>query len=124
MQRRSIRATTRNRAATLAILVDLWTVPGDAQPPPMQVGFLWHMHQPIYDLGESILQTTSAGRFSFSVVDVHNQRLGPYTTWPKDARAEQGERVLPLSAAQRAVRRSAHRSDTDDRGGSGGPIRG
>jgi len=52
---------------------------------PMQVGFLWHMHQPIYYPGEHILQTEAAGRFSFSVVDVHNQRFGPYTTWPRDA---------------------------------------
>ncbi len=51
----------------------------------MQVGFLWHMHQPIYYPGENIVQTNNAGRFSFSVTDVHNQRLGPYTTWPKDA---------------------------------------
>ena len=51
----------------------------------MQVGFLWHMHQPIYYPGENIVQTTNAGRFSFSPIEVHNQRLGPYTTWPKDA---------------------------------------
>src|SRR5438477_11558876 len=52
---------------------------------PMQVGFLWHMHQPIYYPGENILQTEAAGHYSFSVVDVHNQRVGPYTTWPRDA---------------------------------------
>jgi hypothetical protein len=52
---------------------------------PIQVGFLWHMHQPIYYPGENITQTDAAGHFSFSVTDVHNQRLGPYTTWPKDA---------------------------------------
>ena len=49
------------------------------------VGFLWHMHQPIYYPGESVTQTNAAGHFSFSVVDVHNQRFGPYTSWPKDA---------------------------------------
>jgi hypothetical protein len=52
---------------------------------PIQVGFLWHMHQPIYYPGENILQTQAAGHFSFSVVDVHNQRFGPYTAWPRDA---------------------------------------
>ncbi len=52
---------------------------------PIQVGFLWHLHQPIYYPGENILQTEAAGHYSFSVVDVHNERVGPYTTWPKDA---------------------------------------
>ncbi|MEN1678130.1 MAG: hypothetical protein AAGJ46_00945 [Planctomycetota bacterium] len=52
---------------------------------PVNVGFLWHMHQPIYYPGESIAQTDAAGRFSFSVTDVHNQRFGPYTSWPQNA---------------------------------------
>lgn len=52
---------------------------------PIQVGFLWHMHQPIYYPYESVIETDANGRFSFSVVDVHNQRFGPYTTWPYDA---------------------------------------
>ena len=52
---------------------------------PMQIGFLWHMHQPIYYPGETILQTEAAGHFSFSLNDVHNSRFGPYTSWPKDA---------------------------------------
>lgn len=52
---------------------------------PIHVGFLWHMHQPTYRPGQTILQTENSGDFSFSVVDVHNQRGGPYTTWPRDA---------------------------------------
>ena len=52
---------------------------------PINVGFLWHMHQPIYYPGETITQTDSAGHFSFSITDVHNQRFGPYTSWPKNA---------------------------------------
>ncbi len=52
---------------------------------PVQVGFLWHMHQPVYFPGETISQTDAAGHFSFSITDVHNQRLGPYTNWPRDA---------------------------------------
>ncbi len=51
----------------------------------MQFGWLWHMHQPTYYPGETLLQTQNANRYSFSVVDVHNQRVGPYTSWPKDA---------------------------------------
>ena len=56
-----------------------------AQHEPIQIGFLWHMHQPIYYPYETILETDAAGHFSFSVIDVHNQRHGPYTDWPLDA---------------------------------------
>ena len=52
---------------------------------PIEVGFLWHMHQPTYRPGQNIFQTESSGAFSFSIVDVHNQRLGPYTAWPRNA---------------------------------------
>ncbi len=51
----------------------------------IHVGFLWHMHQPIYYPYESPGETDANNRFSFSVVDVHNQRSGPYTSWPRDA---------------------------------------
>jgi hypothetical protein len=50
---------------------------------PIQISFLWHMHQPRYIPGQSILQ---AGAFySFNLIDVHNTRFGPYTTWPRNA---------------------------------------
>ncbi|MEM8678926.1 MAG: hypothetical protein AAGF97_06225 [Planctomycetota bacterium] len=52
---------------------------------PIEIGFLWHMHQPQYRPGENVLQTDASGAFSFSVTDVHNQRSGPYTTWPRNA---------------------------------------
>ena len=52
---------------------------------PIEVGFLWHMHQPIYYPYESVVQTQNAARFSFNLFDIHNQRYGPYSTWPKDA---------------------------------------
>ena len=52
---------------------------------PIRVGFLWHMHQPIYYPYESIIATDANHRFSYSVTDIHNQRFGPYTTWPRDA---------------------------------------
>lgn len=58
---------------------------GTAANPPIYIAFLWHMHQPIYWPYESILQTEASQRYSYSVVDIHNQRTGPYTTWPKDA---------------------------------------
>ncbi len=52
---------------------------------PIHVGFLWHMHQPIYYPYETINQTQAASRYSFNLIDVHNQRFGPYTDWPRDA---------------------------------------
>ena len=71
--------------AVSATLLSLGLAPrADAQA-PIEVGFLWHMHQPIYYPGENIVQTQNAGRFSFSLYDVHNQRNGPYTSWPRDA---------------------------------------
>lgn len=76
------------RAIALAALSVTAGLPGisrTAEAEPMQVGFLWHMHQPIYYPGESVVQTDANNRFSYSVTDIHNQRFGPYTTWPKDA---------------------------------------
>lgn len=56
-----------------------------ATNPPIYIAFLWHMHQPIYWPYESIVQTDANGRYSYSVTDIHNQRIGPYTVWPKNA---------------------------------------
>ncbi|MCX8056692.1 MAG: T9SS type A sorting domain-containing protein [Ignavibacteria bacterium] len=53
--------------------------------PPIYIAFLWHMHQPIYWPYESIIQTEQNNRYPFSVVDIHNQRTGPYTSWPRNA---------------------------------------
>jgi hypothetical protein len=53
--------------------------------PQVYIAFLWHMHQPIYWPYESVIQTDANGRYSYSVVDIHNQRTGPYTSWPKNA---------------------------------------
>ena len=38
-----------------------------AQNPPIQIAFLWHMHQPVYWPGESVNQTITANRYPFSV---------------------------------------------------------
>ncbi len=73
-------------AAMLALLAGSAITPAvQAQTVPIRIGFLWHMHQPNYFPGENIIQTNNAGHYSFSVVDVHNQRFGPYTTWPATA---------------------------------------
>ncbi len=65
---------------------------------PIHVGYVWHMHQPIYYPYESLIETDANQRFSFSVIDVHNQRFGPYTTWPRDA--VQAGLALPHLGAQ------------------------
>lgn len=79
----------RHRTSAFVIIIAS-LVSGAATGPalaaePIHVGFLWHMHQPIYYPYESIIQTQNAARFSFNVVDVHIQRFGPYTDWPRDA---------------------------------------
>jgi hypothetical protein len=60
-------------------------IPLPAQQPPIQIAFLWHLHQPIYWPYETILETEARDRYDYSVVEIHNQRTGPYTTWPRDA---------------------------------------
>ncbi len=53
--------------------------------PPIQIAFLWHMHQPVYWPGETVNQTINANRYPFSVQQIFNDRTGPYTDWPKNA---------------------------------------
>jgi len=53
--------------------------------PPIYIAFLWHMHQPIYWPYESVVQTQANNRYPFSVFDIFNQRIGPYTSWPAGA---------------------------------------
>jgi hypothetical protein len=65
---------------------------------PIHVTYLWHMHQPIYYPYETVNQTDGAGRFNFSVRGVHDQRLGPYGEWPKNA-VQQGN-DLPHAGVQ------------------------
>ncbi|MCF8261237.1 MAG: T9SS type A sorting domain-containing protein [Melioribacteraceae bacterium] len=68
--------------------------------PPIYIAFLWHMHQPIYYPYKSITETENLGVYSFSVVDVHNQRIGPYTNWPKDAIQKGIDAGLPHLGAE------------------------
>jgi len=53
--------------------------------PPIYISFHWHMHQPIYWPYESVVETEARQRFPYSVIDVHSQRTGPYTTFARDA---------------------------------------
>ena len=56
-----------------------------AADPPIYIAFLWHMHQPIYWPYETVVQTDQNQRYDYSVTDIHDQRTGPYTSWPKEA---------------------------------------
>lgn len=53
--------------------------------PKIYIAFLWHMHQPIYWPYENVVQTHFANRYPFSIFDIFNQRVGPYTSWPRNA---------------------------------------
>jgi len=66
-----------------ALVLALGAIAAARAAEPIRIGFLWHMHQPRYVPGESIFGADAS--FSFSVIDVHNGRFGPYTTWPDDA---------------------------------------
>jgi len=81
MRRHAVEVT----ATTLALCCAMLASNHARAAEQIHVGFLWHMHQPIYYPYETINQTQAAGRYSFNVVDVHNQRFGPYTDWPRDA---------------------------------------
>ena len=57
---------------------------GDGNP-PIYIAFQWHMHQPIYIPGKSLVETDQGNHFSYSVQEIHTNRTGPYTNWPADA---------------------------------------
>lgn len=70
------------------------------QKPPIYIAFHWHMHQPIYWPYETVWQTQQRGAYSYNVIDIFNQRTGPYTTWPKDAVYKGINNNLPHLGAQ------------------------
>jgi len=67
----------------IAVLISIFAVLHSE--PPVYIAFLWHMHQPVYYPGETIIETDDAGHYGYSIEDIHNQRWGPYTSWPADA---------------------------------------
>ncbi|MDY0004111.1 MAG: hypothetical protein RBU30_22625, partial [Polyangia bacterium] len=78
--------TSRFRLASrLFVTLLLALTPGRAEAAPIYITFVWHMHQPIYWPGESLLETAAAGHYSFDLVATHTDRSGPYTGWPRDA---------------------------------------
>ncbi len=68
---------------------------------PINVTYLWHMHQPIYYPYESLWDTDNYGRFNFSVAGVFDgDRQGAYTAWPKDAVQYGADRGMVNAGAQ------------------------
>lgn len=68
------------------ILISYLTIAQNQQNnPKIYIAFLWHMHQPIYWPYENVVQTHIANRYPFSIFDIFNQRVGPYTSWPRNA---------------------------------------
>lgn len=59
----------------------------NAAKPPIYIAFHWHMHQPIYWPYEKISQTEAShqGDMGYSFYQIHNDRYGNYTSWPKNA---------------------------------------
>ena len=56
-----------------------------AQQPKIYIAFQWHMHQPIYTPGETVLETHQSGSLSYDLLDVFTSRTGAYTNWPAQA---------------------------------------
>ena len=73
------------RARTGIALLLATLLAGPAQAEPIYISFVWHMHQPIYWPGETVVETSDAAHWSFDVRTVHTDRSGPYTSWPGDA---------------------------------------
>lgn len=61
------------------------TAAGYAEQPKIYVAFQWHMHQPIYNPGQDVMQTHESGVMSYNLLDVFTSRTGAYTNWPANA---------------------------------------
>lgn len=56
-----------------------------AQQPKIYIAFQWHMHQPLYTPGETVIETHNSGSLSYDLIDVFTSRTGAYTNWPSQA---------------------------------------
>ena len=56
-----------------------------AAQPKIYIAFQWHMHQPIYTPGETVMETHQGGSLSYNLLDVFTSRTGAYTNWPAQA---------------------------------------
>lgn len=69
--------------AAAALMIGSAAVAQEA--PKIYIAFQWHMHQPIYTPGETVLETHASGSLSYDLLDVFTSRYGAYTNWPADA---------------------------------------
>ena len=53
-----------------------------AQQPKIYIAFQWHMHQPIYTPGETVMETHQGGSLSYDLLDVFTSRTGATPTGP------------------------------------------
>jgi Glycosyl hydrolase family 57 len=67
------------------VLISVFLLTGIAPAQKIHIAFLWHMHQPNYFPGETIIETEAANHYDYSIYEIHTTRNGPYTTWPADA---------------------------------------
>ena len=98
-----------------------------AEVVPFHVTYLWHMHQPIYYPYETPQQIDANGRFNFSVQGVWDgDRVGAYTTWPKDAMQSAANKGASHGGAQMSYSGSLAENNKviwGDYGGWAGSIR-
>lgn len=87
-------------AAVSVVTASVSVAPAQSQTrPTIHIAFLWHMHQPHYYPGETIRQSDAAHRYSYRIEDIFNQRIGPYTTWPRNAIKTAMGAGLPFAGA-------------------------
>ena len=51
-----------------------------AENPKIYIAFQWHMHQPLYTPGETVLETHNSGSLSYDLLEVFTSRTGAYTS--------------------------------------------
>lgn len=55
------------------------------QKPKIYIAFQWHMHQPIYIPGETVLETYNGNTLTYDLLEVFTSRTHAYTTSPAGA---------------------------------------
>ncbi|MBU2505362.1 MAG: hypothetical protein KJ799_01350 [Bacteroidetes bacterium] len=85
---------------TIVSCVSIYSQDKPTANSPIYIAFLWHMHQPIYWPYESVVATHNINRYPYSVFDIFNSRLVPYTSWQKNAIEKGIAAGLPNFGAQ------------------------
>ncbi|HRC31828.1 MAG TPA: T9SS type A sorting domain-containing protein [Bacteroidia bacterium] len=84
----------------LTSTISLFSQTEKAANPPIYIAFLWHMHQPIYWPYENVVTTHNTNKYPFNLLQIFNDRNGPYTNWPKDAVLQGVNNGMPHFGAQ------------------------